>query len=91
MVAQPPQQAIEDGEPQGIAMQDRRLRAFDEFAGYVEGTAWRFKQKWFGRFGRVALHAPCHLGRFHVVQRQHPRGFAPAIEIGFAFEGDGVH
>ena len=31
MAAQPPQQAIEQGEALGIAMQDRDLRQFDEF------------------------------------------------------------
>ena len=31
MAAQPPQQPVQDRKPFGIAMQDRRLRQFDEF------------------------------------------------------------
>src|SRR4029079_5259797 len=72
-------------------MQDRGFGQFDEFGRYVEGAAWRLRQKWFGRFARVASHRPRHIGRLHVVERQRPRGFAPAVEIGFAREGDGVH
>ena len=63
---------------------------FDEFGRNVEGAAWGLRQKC-GWFGRMASHCPCHVGRVYVVQRQRPRGLAPAVEIGFAFEGDGGH
>ena len=90
---QPPQQAIEQGEPLRVAVQDRDLRQFDEFGRYVEGAVRRFQRRCrrLEQFGRVACDVPGHVGRFHVVQRQRAGGFAPAVEIGFAVEGDDVH
>jgi hypothetical protein len=39
----------------------------------------------------MAAHAPNHLGRLYLVQDQRAGGFAPAVKIGFAAEGDVVH
>ena len=93
VAAQPPQEAVEQGEPLGATVQDCDLGQFDELGWDVESAVRRFERliRRFEQFGRVTSHAPCHVGGFDVVQRQRPRRFAPAVEIGFAVEGDVVH
>ena len=55
VAAQPPQQAIEQGEPLGVAVQDRDFCQFDESGGHVEGAGWRLKRRRrFEQFRRVA-------------------------------------
>ena len=56
VLPQPPQQAVEQGEPLGVAVQDRDLRQFDEFGRYVEGAVWRLqrRRRRLEQFGRVA-------------------------------------
>jgi hypothetical protein len=97
--AQPPQQAIQNAKACGIAVQDRGLRQLDEFGRYVEAAleaALRRLKRWICRrcleqFRRLAAHRPGHIGRFHTVQHQRPRSLSPAVEIGFAIEGDEMH
>ncbi len=50
MTAQPPQQPVQDRKALDIAMQDRRLRQFDEFCGNVEAGVrpCRFGRQRFG-------------------------------------------
>jgi hypothetical protein len=43
VTAQPPQQAMQDYEAQGIAVQDRRLRQLDELRWHIEGAVRRWR------------------------------------------------
>lgn len=95
IVLQPKQQAIEDRETLGIAMQDRGLGELDEFCRHVEGTVASRRQR--RRRGRreqlrfAALHGPGDIGRFRLVKHEATCGFTPAVEIGFVLEGDVLH
>ena len=58
MAEQPPQQAIQDGKPFGVAVQDRRSRQFDEFGRDIETALRRFKlQAVGGRFEQLGFAA----------------------------------
>ena len=99
MPAQPPQQPIQHRKPLGIAMQDGRLREFDEFRGDIEGglerAQWGFGRQRFGcgceLLRLVAPHDPWHAGWLDLTQHQRSRRCAPAFEIGFAVERDEMH
>src|SRR3954451_23534879 len=95
VVFQPKQQAIEDRETLGIAMEDRGLGELDEFCRHVEGAIASRRQRcwrqWREQLGFAALYGPGDVGRIHLVKHEATRGFAPAVEIGFVLEGDVLH
>src|SRR5260370_27559651 len=95
MAPQPPQQAIKDRKAIGVAVQDGRLRQFDEFGRYVESALRGFERRccrrWLEQFGPVALHRPLHLGRRHMMQHKSASGLPPAFEIGLAVEDHEMH
>jgi hypothetical protein len=95
---QPPQQAIEQCKAFAVAMQDCDACKLDEISRHVEGAfdvdrrkAWRFGQAGRHLVFRLALHAPRHVRRRDVMQRQRPCSFTPAVKVSLAVEGDEVH
>src|ERR1700738_1744596 len=95
MASRLPQQAIEDRKALGVAVQDGRLRQFDEFGRYGESALRGFERqccrRWLEQFGPVAVHRPFHLGRRHMMQHQSASGLPPAFEIGLAVEDYEMH
>ena len=71
------------------------MRELDEFAGTLKVPSFtsRIGDGAGGceQLGFAALHGPGDIGGRTLMQRERARGFAPAVEIGFAVEGDVLH
>ena len=96
MAAQPPQQAIQDRKPFGVAVQDRGSAPVRRIWPETLKVPCGARAACGGRRLRT-IRARC-LARVHVTSAgvtsfstSAARRFAPAVEIGFAVEGDEVH